>query len=244
MPSPANLKATAILDYQSSVIRKLALALRREHSKDRGLLKASHRYLVHSIRPVYTLNELQPASRTINRQQGSCSQRMACLEAIARASDIATRARALRIDGRFWYPRFRYVRAFIPKSILLLWPQFFLDGDWLNFDELYGSLAELGSRATQKFTNDGESLFDAIDHTPVDFLAKTSRPGCPAADFDLSRFVLADEGFFDTRDEVFERFGSLQDSLRGRVFEAIFGGRKSSSPGHPGPGECVSTSAK
>jgi hypothetical protein len=227
MPSPANLKATAILDYESSLIRKLALALRREHSKDRGLLKASHRYLADSIRPIYTLNELQPASRTISRQRGSCSQRMACLEAIARASDIATRSRALRIDGRFWYPRFRYARALIPKSVLLLWPQFFLDGNWLNFDELYGSLAELGSRATQKFANDGESLFDAVDRTPVDFMAQTCKSPGAAADFDLSRFVLADEGFFDTRDEVFERFGSLQDSLRGRTFEAIFGGRKS-----------------
>jgi hypothetical protein len=227
MPSPANLKATAILDYESSLIRKLALALRREHSKDHGLLKASHRYLVASVRPIYTLNELQPASRTITRQRGSCSQRMACLEAIARASDIATRSRALRIDGRFWYPRFRYVRALIPKSILLLWPQFFLNGNWLNFDELYGTPAELASRAPQEFAHHGESLFDAIAHTPVDFTAQTCKSGCPAADFDLSRFVLADEGFFDTRDEVFERFGSLQDSLRGRAFEAIFGGRKS-----------------
>ncbi len=40
-------------------------------------------------------------------------------------------------------------------------------------------------------------------------------------------FVLKDEGLFDTRDEVFERFGSLRQTLRGSVFEMVFGDRKS-----------------
>jgi hypothetical protein len=44
---------------------------------------------------------------------------------------------------------------------------------------------------------------------------------------DLSSFVLEDEGFFDTRDEILERFGSMQNTIRGRVFEILFGGRKS-----------------
>jgi len=228
MPTAANLKATAILDYESSVIRNLAIRLRRQHSNDRGLLKASHRHLVQTVRPIYTLDELQSASQTIQKQRGSCSQRMACLEAIARSSDISTRSRVLRVSGEFWYPRFRFSRAFIPRSILLVWPQFFVENNWLDFDELYGPLAELAASAERKFANDGESIFDAIDRTPVDFLAKTCKAGCSPTDFDLSRFVLADEGFFDSRDEVFERFGSLQNTIRGLAFEIIFGGRKSS----------------
>jgi hypothetical protein len=227
MPSAANLKATAILDYESSVIRKLALGLRRQHSSDRGLLKASHRYLAQTLRPIYTLDELQSASETIRKQRGSCSQRMACLEAIARSSNISTRARVLELDGRFWYPRFRFARALVPERVLLIWPQFFVEGNWLDFDELYGPLAELARTATQEFVTNGESLFDAVDRTPVDFMVKTSKSGCAGTGFDLSRFVLADAGFFDTRDDVFERFRPLHHSLRGRVFETIFGGRKS-----------------
>lgn len=58
-------------------------------------------------------------------------------------------------------------------------------------------------------------------------MAKTCREGCPRSDFDLSKFVLSDEGFFDTRDEVFERFGSFQTTLRGPMFEVVYGGRAS-----------------
>ncbi len=145
---------------------------------------------------------------------------------------VSPRSRALRVSGRFWYPRFHILRAFIPSRILLVWPQFFVEGTWVDFDELYGPAAELAGRAEHAFSNDGESIFDAVDHTPVDFMAKTCRLGCARSSFDLSRFVLADEGFFDTRDKVFERFGSFQTTLRGRMFEVLYGGRTSfSAPG-------------
>jgi len=135
----------------------------------------------------------------------------------------------LQVSGRFWYPRFRASRAFIPKRILLVWPQFFFEGTWVDFDELYGPATELAKKAERGFSNDGESIFDAVDHTPVDFMAKTCRAGCARSNFDLSKFVLSDEGFFDTRDEVFERFGSFHTTMRGRVFEMIYGGRASFS---------------
>jgi hypothetical protein len=225
-PSSANLKATSILDHTEPSICALAAELRRQHSHDREFLQAAHRYLSESVKPIYTLDEWQPASRTLLKRLGSCSQRMACLEAVARAAGVATRSRALRVDGKFWYPRFRGLSGFIPKSILLVWPQFFLDGIWVDFDELYGPLADLAKRADRAFSNEGESVFDAVAHTPVDFLAKTCGAGC-SSDFDLSRFIVAHEGFFDTRDEVFERFGSLHATLRGRAFRIVFGGRKS-----------------
>jgi hypothetical protein len=225
-PNSANLKATAILDHTEMSICALAAELRREHSHDRELLQAGHRHLSESVRPVYTLDEWQPTSRTLLKRVGSCSQRMACLEAVARAAGVATRSRALRVSGKFWYPRFRGLSLFIPKSVILVWPQFFIDGIWVDFDELYGPLSDLAKRADRAFSNDGESVFDAVAHTPVDFLAKTCGAGC-SSDFDLSRFIMAHEGFFDTRDEVFERFGSLHATLRGWAVRIFFGGRKS-----------------
>jgi hypothetical protein len=232
LPTLANLRATPILDHDDAIICDLAMRLREREAEDRKLLQSAHSYLVDFVKPVYTLNELQPASETLRRQRGSCSQRMACLEAVSRACDVPTRSRVLQVSGRFWYPRFRIFRAFMPSRILLVWPQFFVRGIWIDFDELYGTAAELAERAEHAFNNSGESIFDAVDHTPVDFLAKTCRVGCARSSFDLSRFVLADEGFFDARDEVFERFGSFQATLRGRMFEALYGGRTScSAPG-------------
>jgi len=120
------------------------------------------------------------------------------------------------------------VRWFIPRRILLVWPQFFLQGLWVDFDELYSPLAELAATAPQGFRNDGESLFEAVQNTPVDFLGKTCGLACARPEHNLSKFVLQDSGFFDTRDEAFIRFGSFQHTWRGRIFEAVFGGRKSS----------------
>jgi transglutaminase superfamily protein len=229
LPTPANLQATSILDHQEAIICDLAMRLREREPEDRKLVQSAHRYLVEFVNPIYTLDELQPASQTIRVRHGSCSQRMACLEAVSRACRVPTRSRVLRVSGRFWYPRFQMFRAFIPSRILLVWPQFFVDGTWVDFDELYGTAADLAGTADRAFSNDGESIFDAVHHTPVDFMAKTCNVGCARSKFDLSRFVLADEGFFDTRDKVFERFGSFQTTLRGRMFEVLYGGRTSFS---------------
>jgi hypothetical protein len=223
-----NLKATAILDWQAPAICTLATSLRAAQVDNRELLQSAHRYLVRCLRLIYTLDELQPASVTLHKQRGSCSQRMACLEAIARAAGVPTRVRALRISGQFWYPRFRVFRAFLPADVLLAWPQFLLNEEWVGLEEIYRPLIQLAGDATEGFTNDGESIFDVVDRTPIDFQGNTCQAGCPASKFDLSGFVLADEGFFATRDDVFDRFGLLQHTVRGRAFEIIFGGRKSS----------------
>ena len=228
VPQSANLKGTAILNTDHEEVRSLARMLVRPNQSGRDMLQSTHLRLSEIVRPVYSVNEWQPVSKTLQKKQGSCSQRMACLEAVARVAGIPTRVRALRIKGSFWYPRFRLSRAFIPKRILLVWPQFFLQGTWLDFDELYAPMAELATAASRGFRNDGESLFDAVQKTPVDFLGKTCGLACARLEHDLSRFVLDDAGFFDTRDEAFERFGSFQHTLRGRMFEVVYGGRKSS----------------
>jgi hypothetical protein len=222
-----NLKPTAILDWEALQIRTLAATLRQECTYDRDLVRSAHGHLAESVRPIYTLQELQPASVTLHKQRGSCSQRMACLEAIARAAGVPTRVRALRVRGQFWYPRFRAVGMFLPKEVMLIWPQFLLENEWTDISEIYAPVVELAKEALHRFQNDGESIFDAVNKTPIDFAGKTCTADCPTSEFDLSRFVLADEGPFATRDEVFERFGLLQKTFKGRAFELLFGGRKS-----------------
>src|ERR1039458_352171 len=87
-PTSANLQATPILDHHDATIRDLAVRLRAREPEDRKLLQSAHRYLVDSVKPVYTLDELQPASQTLRKRSGSCSQRMARLVAVPRAFGV------------------------------------------------------------------------------------------------------------------------------------------------------------
>jgi hypothetical protein len=228
-PSYLHLQPTPILNCDNPSIRKFASDMQAFCTSSTSFLRLIHRFLISAIKPIYTLDEFQPASVTLGKGRGSCSQRMACLEALSRANNIATRVHGLWIDGRFWYPRFYVSRPFIPRRILLAWPQFFVSDHWIDFDELHGSTDELAMKSSDGFSNAGETLFEAVAHTAVDFYGKLSQCGvvCSTTEFDLSKYVVGDEGFFDTRDELFAKFGSLQYSWRGRAFEAVFGGRKS-----------------
>jgi len=193
-----------------------------------AFLRSAHLYLMKALQPVYSVNERQPASITLQKKEGSCSQRAAVLEAIARAAGIPTRVHAFGVKGSFWYPRFRATRPFIPKSVLLVWPQFYVDGNWLDFDELHASIDQLATNTTGGFTNTGESLFEAVAATPVDFLGKTCGLACAKPGHDLSSFLVTNHGLFNTREEAFARLGWFQHTFRGHVFELLFGGRKSS----------------
>src|SRR5258708_10911458 len=121
-PQPANLKATAILDIGNEAVRRLAEQFLQFESRGQVLLQQVHIHLSRTLRPVYSVDEWQSASTTIQRKRGSCSQRMASLEAVARAAGIPTRVRALHVKGSFWHPRFPFSRWFIPARILLFWP--------------------------------------------------------------------------------------------------------------------------
>jgi Transglutaminase-like superfamily len=226
-PRPANLVATPVLDFHDAEMQRLASESAQVAPSDSLRLRHAHRHLTQLLHPVYSVDESRPASITLRERKGSCSQRIACLEAIARALSIPTRVRALHVSGTFWNPRFPLWRAFIPSRILLLWPQFFLEGAWTDFEEIHGSMERLASASASGFKNTGESLFEAVEHSPIDFFGKTCGLACASPSCDLSRFVLSDEGFFDTRDEVIVRFGNLYGTLRGRAFEALFGGRPS-----------------
>ena len=135
---------------------------------------------------------------------------------------------AFAVKGSFWYPRFRLTRAFIPPSILLVWPQFYVENIWLDFDELHAPMGQMVANADRGFTNAGESLFEAVTNKPIDFRGKTCGLACAKPEHDLSRFLCKTYGVFDTRDEVFDRLGSFQSTFRGRAFEFVFGDRKSS----------------
>jgi hypothetical protein len=220
----ANLRSTAILDYPSEPVQALVQQLKAD-AAPRDILHAGYQLLREEVRPVYTIDELQPTSRTLAKGNGSCSQRFACLESIARAAGIGTRVRGLWIAGKFWNPRFRFTKPFIPSQILLAWPQFYLEGGWVSVEELFESSERLSERNPSGFANDGESLFDAIDHVALDFAGKTA--ACASGACDLSGYVGGDAGLFASRDQLFAAIPSFQHTLRGRAFELIYGGRKS-----------------
>lgn len=220
-----NLQPTTILDFTSDRVQAVVRQARSSAAGGRAYLQACHRILRDAVRPVYTVDELQPTSITLAKGRGSCSQRFACLESCARAAGIATRVRGLWVQGRFWNRRFRFTRAFIPARILLAWPQFHVEGTWVGVEGLFDSPARLAERNPQAFTNDGETLFDAIDHVAIDFGGTTG--ACGAGGCDLSGFVVGDAGAFDSRDELFAAVPLFQHTLRGRIFELLYGGRKS-----------------
>lgn len=118
--SAGSTAATPVLDLDSPEVRALAAPLGADDT--RSFLKAAHERIVRSIRAVYAVEDLQPASVTIRRGRGSCSQRLAVLEAVARSAGIATRVRGIEVDGAFWYPRFPRWKALVPDTVVLAWP--------------------------------------------------------------------------------------------------------------------------
>jgi hypothetical protein len=202
--SAGSIEPTAILNWRSPEVRALTGELGSAED-GRDLLQRAHGVIAARVRPVYAVDDAQPVSRTLARERGSCSQRLAVLEAVARSSGIATRSRGLLVDGRFWYPRFRRLRFAVPDAVLLAWPEFRLDGVWVSASDLFGPPGT-GVRSAA-FTNaDGETLFDALARGAIDWDGVTATPGtCSACD--LSASVLRDLGRFDSRDELFTRYG-------------------------------------
>jgi Transglutaminase-like superfamily len=181
----SELAATAILDGQDPLVADLLARIRADGpAAGVGFLRAAHRRIEVIVRPVYSLNERQPASRTLRRRRGSCSQRLAVLEAVARAAGIPTRVRGLLVEGSFWHPRFPRARLLLPDRVVLAWPAFHLDGTWIEAGELFGDLTDLAADPGSGFTNTtGETLFDAVARTAVDWNGQTSTPGgCSSCD--------------------------------------------------------------
>ncbi|MGW2718674.1 transglutaminase domain-containing protein [Streptomyces sp. NPDC001492] len=200
-------------------------------------LRRAHRVIATTVRPVYSVQDERPVSEVLRRGRGSCSQRLAVLEAVARASGVATRVRGLLVDGAFWYPRFPRLRRIVPDRVLLAWPEFRVDvpapaehaaAPWLTVSELFGSLDEL-SDGQGGFTNAGaETLFEALSRTAIDWDGVTLCPADGAA-CDLSAHVLADLGHFDSRDDLFARHGQTLCRTARVLAEPVLG-RRSARP--------------
>ncbi|MFC9787781.1 transglutaminase domain-containing protein [Rhodococcus sp. NPDC127528] len=164
-------------------------------------LRSTHRWVQQHIRAVYALDDTQPASVTLAHGRGSCSQRLAVVEALARRAGIATRVEGLVLRGEFWYPRFRYLRPFVPDRVLLAWPSFRVDGQWLDASAAFSGQ---GCTTSEPFTNSGaETLFDAAGRSPISWSAATQSAAC----LDLSGHVVQSLGSFDSRDGLFARYG-------------------------------------
>jgi Transglutaminase-like superfamily len=222
---PAHLAATPILDYQSSEIAGVVKRVRHDLGgapAPRAFVRGAHDQLSSMMRAVYSIDDARPSSRTVQLNAGSCAQRMACLEAIARGYGVPTRVRGLWLHKEFWRHRLPLLMPIMPARTLMPWPQFFIDGGWVDFDEVFGSPAELAALTNRPFSNKGASLFDAIRNAPVDLLGKTG--ATVNSSCDIAQFVAEDLGFFDTRDQVMAQFD--RRSWIGRLtFNIVYGGR-------------------
>lgn len=210
---------TPILDGGDPVLLDLGARLRAGAGSDLEFLREAHRWIQQRIRPVYSLNETQPASVTLAKGRGSCSQRIALLEALARGAGIATRSEALLIHGSFWHPRFRHLRHAVPARILIAWPDFFVDSAWTNLSDLF--VAD-GKDPAPAFANQGgETLFDAIATGSAHWVASGCAEGsCMPGDLaQVDRSL----GRFADRDAVFARYGQNLPGIMRAVLEPAFG---------------------
>ena len=231
---------TRILDWEHprvlSAVRSIGMAAQEGAGPAAKVadLRRAHRWISAEIRPVYSVEEARPVSEVLRRGRGSCSQRMAVLEAVARAWGVPSRVRGLVVDGTFWYPRFPWLRRLVPSQVVLAWPEFRIDGlseaehaaaPWLPVSELFAGAGEPGGRVGGGFTNAGpETLFEALSRTGVDWDGATA---CPASGgpCDLSAYLLRDLGHFDTRDELFARHGQTLCGPARLLAEPVLGRR-------------------
>ncbi|MEW2586816.1 transglutaminase domain-containing protein [Streptomyces virginiae] len=210
-------------------------------------LHRAHTWLSGAVRPVYSVQDERPVSEVLRRGRGSCSQRLAVLEAVARAYGVPTRVRGLLVDGSFWYPRFPRLRRIVPDQVLLAWPEFRLGSPagapgaaapWLTVSELLGGLRPVAAEQGGGFTNAGsETLFEALSRTAIDWdAAPTACPSAgPGADAgadrgagaacDLSAYVLTDLGHYASRDELFARHGQTLCGLARLMADPVLGRR-------------------
>ncbi|HEY8412635.1 MAG TPA: transglutaminase domain-containing protein [Pyrinomonadaceae bacterium] len=223
-PVDANLTSTNILNHAHPMVKSVVAQLSSSQPSPRAFVQAAHRYLGEKMKAVYSIDEERPVSETLRLNTGSCGQRMAAVEALARGYGVPTRVRAMWLDRNFWNSRLPLLRFFLPKQTLMPWAQFYLEGSWVDLDELFGPIAELAANSPVKhpFTNRGESLFDAVRRMPVDFFGKLK--GTPYASYDISNVVVEDGGIFQTRDELLAK--EKKPGWLGRLlFNTLYGGR-------------------
>ena len=97
-----NLEETPTLDYGNLSLVGLPDDISRRGVDSRRRARMIHEYVARTTTPLYSLTETRPASVTERKGAGSCSQRFALVEAIARRVGIPTRVEGLAIRGTFW----------------------------------------------------------------------------------------------------------------------------------------------
>lgn len=223
-PVEANLSSTNILNHAHPMVKSVVVQLSSSQPTPRVFVQTAHRYLGEKMKAVYSIDEERPVSETLRLNTGSCGQRMAAVEALARGYGVPTRVRAVWLDRRFWNSRLPLLKFFLPKRTLMPWSQFYLEGSWVDLDELFGPITELAANTPVKhpFTNRGESLFDAVRRMPVDFFGKLK--GTAYASYDISKVVVEDGGVFETRDELLAK--EKKPGWLGKLlFNTLYGGR-------------------
>lgn len=204
------------------------------------LLRRAHAHIAATVRPVYSVADTRPASTVLRLGRGSCSQRMSVLEAVARADGTPTRVRGLVVDGAFWHARFPRMRLLVPRRVTLAWPEFWVGGEWREISALFADGMDGGSEPGAEFTNSGaETLFEAVARTRVTWLsgpscdaavpgaadpgAAVSGAAAPGGACDLSSYVLADLGLYDSRDALFATHGQALCRPARTVGEPVLG---------------------
>lgn len=242
-PKAAHYTATRIYDLERPEIRELLSRVGASKPSPRDFILAVHKHIRDTMTAVYSIDEDRPVSETLRLNEGSCGQRMAAVEALARAYGIPTRVRALWLRREFWFSRLPLLRFFLPPQTLMPWSQFHIDDKWIDFDELYAPCEVLAQKTPVKheFTNRGESLFDAIRHMPVDFRGELKNTDYKS--YDISRVVASDGGFFDTRDELLEKLEPKRSGFGRWIFNTLYGGRHIRRVPEQGAGDELATAA-
>lgn len=199
-----------MLDHGSAEVRALVHETGRTTAQRdaASFVRAVHARVAETVAPVYSVDEQVPASRTLRRGRGSCSQRLAVVEAAARAVGVPTRVRGLLVAGEFWYPRFPALRAVVPQHVVIAWPELLVDGSWQGVDGVLASAARGADRpgpdvCPVRFTNDSETLFDAVGRMRIGWDGDAA--GCDLCD--LSGVVVRDLGRYESRDVLFREHG-------------------------------------
>lgn len=187
----ANLEETPTLDYGSLSLVGLPDDISHRGVDSRRRARMIHEYVAETTTPLYSLAETRPASVTERKGAGSCSQRFALVEAIARRVGIPTRVEGLAIRGTFWAPRFPELRFLLPRGVVIAWPEFLTADGWLPIDELSAE------RGREEFTNckGGVTLFEASQSVELRH-QNGSRPSFSGA-------AVRTLGYYDRRDDLF-----------------------------------------
>ncbi|GAB2644873.1 transglutaminase domain-containing protein [Prescottella soli] len=209
------MEQTTILNWDDPGFHRFEVLRTETGSPGVEYLQQTHRWVQHNIRPVYALDDTQPTSVTLAKSRGSCSQRLAVVVALARQNGIPTKVEGLVLRGEFWYPRFRYLRHAIPDRVLLAWPSFRIDGEWIDASHAFTSGCDVSPK---DFSNRGEeTLFDVAARSTITWGNEASA-GC----LDLSRFVIRSLGTFDSRDDLFRSYGQTLPWAVRMALEPVF----------------------